>query len=234
MPVYVGLCLHTAQFDEGRVEVNVFDDIVQLQPGGYSRPRNDQRHVDVGVERSHLSRHQSVIAHVIAVVRTEHEVRVVLLSEAGHGLLQRADHLVHRQYRLRAFAERLVNVHLVHRSECGLARQPALTAMDEVHINEAFRKRAQSVLAVDEMIGAVQKAVASLGQENNTYFVFSSDNGYHMGDYRLIPGKMTAFDTDINVPLVVTGPGVPSGLELNNIVENIDLNPTFIELSGVE
>jgi len=115
-----------------------------------------------------------------------------------------------------------------------LARQPALTAMDKAHINEAFRKRAQSVLAVDEMIGALQKAVASLGQENNTYFVFSSDNGYHMGDYRLMPGKMTAFDTDINVPLVVTGPGVPSGLELNNIVENIDLNPTFIELSGVE
>src|SRR5271166_6823542 len=115
-----------------------------------------------------------------------------------------------------------------------LARQPALTAMDKQRIEEAFRKRAQSVQAVDAMIGALKNAVASIGQDNNTYFVFSSDNGYHMGDYRLMPGKMTAFDTDINVPLVITGPGVPSGLELNNIVENIDLNPTFIELSGVE
>lgn len=114
-----------------------------------------------------------------------------------------------------------------------LARQPALTEADKAQIDEAFRKRAQSVLAVDAMIGALQAAVAEIGQENNTYFVFSSDNGYHMGDYRLMPGKMTAFDTDINVPLVVTGPDVPAGVKLNEIVENIDLNPTFLELTGV-
>ena len=114
-----------------------------------------------------------------------------------------------------------------------LSRQPTLTAMDKAHIDEAFRKRAQSVLAVDAMIGALQKAVASIGQETNTYFVFSSDNGYHMGDYRLMPGKMTAFDTDIHVPLVVTGPGVPAGRTVADIVENIDLYPTFLELSGI-
>ena len=114
-----------------------------------------------------------------------------------------------------------------------LSQQPALTSADKVQIDEAFRKRAQSVLAVDAMIGALQAAVAAIGQEKNTYFVFSSDNGYHMGDYRLMPGKMTAFDTDIHVPLVITGPGVPANVTLNEIVENIDLYPTFLELSGV-
>ncbi len=114
-----------------------------------------------------------------------------------------------------------------------LSRQPALTATDKAHIDEAFRKRAQSVLAVDAMIGTLQSAVAAIGQDKNTYFVFSSDNGYHMGDYRLMPGKMTAFDTDIHVPLVVAGPGVPSGRRVDDIVENIDLYPTFLELSGV-
>ena len=44
----------------------------------------------------------------------------------------------------------------------------------------------------------------------NTYLVFSSDNGLHTGEYRLMPGKLTAFDTDIRVPLVVSGPGVPA------------------------
>jgi len=114
-----------------------------------------------------------------------------------------------------------------------LSRQPALTTADKARIDEEFRKRAQSVLAVDAMIGNLKKAVAASGQEKNTYFVFSSDNGYHMGDYRLMPGKMTAFDTDIHVPLVVTGPGVPPGRIVDEIVENIDLNPTFLELSGV-
>ena len=41
------------------------------------------------------------------------------------------------------------------------------------------------------------------GIANNTYLVFSSDNGLHTGEYRLMPGKLTAFDTDIHVPLVV-------------------------------
>ncbi len=100
-------------------------------------------------------------------------------------------------------------------------------------IDADFRKRAQSVLAVDKMIGELQAAVAAIGQEKNTYFVFSSDNGYHMGEHRLRPGKMTAFDTDIHVPLVVTGPGVPAGRMIDEIAENIDLCQTYTELAGV-
>ena len=53
-----------------------------------------------------------------------------------------------------------------------------------------------------------------------------------MGEYRLMPGKMTAYETDIHVPLVVTGPGVPSGRIIEEIVENVDLCPTFAELAG--
>ena len=82
------------------------------------------------------------------------------------------------------------------------------------------------------MIGELQAAVAAIGQANNTYFVFSSDNGYHMGEYRLMPGKMTAFDLDIQVPLIVTGPGIAGGRTVNEIAENIDLNPTFSQLGG--
>jgi N-acetylglucosamine-6-sulfatase len=95
-----------------------------------------------------------------------------------------------------------------------------------------FRKRAQSVLAVDKMIGDLQAAVAATGENKNTYFIFSSDNGYHMGEHRLMPGKMTAYDVDIHVPLIVTGPGVPAGRTVEEITENIDLYPTFMELTG--
>ncbi len=113
-----------------------------------------------------------------------------------------------------------------------LANHPALTDDDMASIDRDFRKRAQSVLAVDKMIGELEDAVTAIGQENNTYFVFSSDNGYHMGEYRLMPGKMTAYDTDIQVPLVVTGPGVPARRTVEEIAENVDLCPTFTELGG--
>jgi N-acetylglucosamine-6-sulfatase len=114
-----------------------------------------------------------------------------------------------------------------------MSRLPPLSRSDIAAIDRDFRKRAQSVLAVDRMIGDLQTAVAASGQAQNTYFVFSSDNGYHMGEHRLMPGKMTAFDTDIHVPLVVTGPGVVPGRTLDEVVENIDLCPTFAELAGV-
>jgi N-acetylglucosamine-6-sulfatase len=113
-----------------------------------------------------------------------------------------------------------------------LRTHPALSAADMAGIDRDFRKRAQSVLAVDKMIGELQAAVAAIGAADNTYFVFSSDNGYHMGEFRLMPGKMTAYDTDIHVPLIVSGPGVAAGRTVQEIVENIDLNPTFAALGG--
>jgi N-acetylglucosamine-6-sulfatase len=111
-----------------------------------------------------------------------------------------------------------------------LMAHPQLSETDMAMIDNDFRKRAQSVLAVDAMIGELQQAVAAIGAADNTYFVFSSDNGYHMGEHRLMPGKMTAYDTDIHVPLIVTGPGVPAGRTVEEIVQNIDLCPTFTEL----
>jgi N-acetylglucosamine-6-sulfatase len=111
-----------------------------------------------------------------------------------------------------------------------LTGHPPLSEIDMAMIDNDFRKRAQSVQAVDAMIGALQQAVAAIGVADNTYFVFSSDNGYHMGEHRLMPGKMTAYDTDIHVPLIVTGPGVPAGRMVDEIVQNIDLCPTFAEL----
>jgi arylsulfatase A-like enzyme len=99
-------------------------------------------------------------------------------------------------------------------------------------IDRKFRKRAQSVQAVDRMIGRLEAELAARGLARNTYIVFSSDNGLHMGEHRLLPGKLTAFDTDINVPLIVTGPGVPAGRTVSRMTENVDLCPSFEQLAG--
>ena len=99
-------------------------------------------------------------------------------------------------------------------------------------LNTQFRRRAQSVQAVDEMIGEIEHELVVTGQQRDTYIVFSSDNGLHMGEHRLIAGKLTAFDSDIRVPLIVIGPGVPHGQTVSAMTENIDLSPTFERLGG--
>jgi len=113
-----------------------------------------------------------------------------------------------------------------------LAGRAPLTQEETARIDEAFRKRVQSVQAVDRMLGAIEDTLDRAGVADKTVIVFSSDNGYHMGEYRLMPGKMTAFETDLRVPLVVTGPRMPAGQRVTRPVSNVDLAPTFEELAG--
>ena len=111
-----------------------------------------------------------------------------------------------------------------------LRDHPLLTSTQIAQIDKAYRKRAQAVQAVDDLIAKLEATLARKGIARNTYIVFSSDNGYHMGDHRLMPGKMTAFDTDIRVPLVVVGPHVARGRKVVRVTENVDLCPTFVKL----
>ncbi|WP_306215969.1 sulfatase family protein [Actinoplanes sp. RD1] len=108
-----------------------------------------------------------------------------------------------------------------------------LTAAQQATMDAAFRKRAQSIQSVDRMIADLRATLDRAGVAENTVVVFTSDNGLHMGEYRLNQGKQTAYETDIHVPLVVAGPGVRRGATVALPAQNVDLRPTFDELAGV-
>nr|GID86087.1 hypothetical protein Ade03nite_50110 [Actinoplanes derwentensis] len=107
-----------------------------------------------------------------------------------------------------------------------------LTKAQKQRMDVEYRKRVQSVQSVDKMIGTLRDTLTKAGIADETVVMFSSDNGYHMGEYALPSGKQTAFDTDVNVPLVVAGAGVQAGRSVDLIVENIDFRPTFADLAG--
>lgn len=113
-----------------------------------------------------------------------------------------------------------------------LAGREPLGPEQIARIDDAYRKRAQSVLSLDRMVGALRETLARTGADRDTVLVFSSDNGYHLGEHRLTVGKQTAFETDVRVPLIVAGPGVRSGATVTATAANIDLRPTFEDLAG--
>jgi arylsulfatase A-like enzyme len=115
-----------------------------------------------------------------------------------------------------------------------IAHVPPMTSKQISHLDWVFRRRVQSDLAVDRAIGDLESAIQRVGDSSDTDFFFSSDNGYHLGEHRLLPGKMTAFDTDIRVPLVAAGPGIAVDHVCPAVVENVDLAPTFEALGGVQ
>jgi arylsulfatase A-like enzyme len=115
-----------------------------------------------------------------------------------------------------------------------LAGRGKLSPSDMASLDKTFRLRVEAVQAVDRMIGTIERTLVAMGELRNTYIVFSSDNGYHLGEYRLLAGKQTAFDADIRVPLVVAGPGVPAGRTVDAMTSSIDLAPTFESITGAQ
>ena len=99
-------------------------------------------------------------------------------------------------------------------------------------IDQLYRKRLQSLRAVDELVGALVGALAKSNRLRNTYIVFSSDNGFHLGQHRLPKGKQTAYDEDIRVPLIIRGPGIAAGQVIYELGLETDLAPTFAEWAG--
>jgi N-acetylglucosamine-6-sulfatase len=113
-----------------------------------------------------------------------------------------------------------------------LGQRRPLGPRQVARIDASYRKRAQAVESVDKLLADTEATLAAHHLSDNTYIVFTSDNGYHLGQHRLARGKQTAFDTDIRVPLIVAGPGVPKGKVLSQVLQNVDLYPTFVQLAG--
>jgi N-acetylglucosamine-6-sulfatase len=109
---------------------------------------------------------------------------------------------------------------------------PPLTAAQIAAIDHLYRLRLQSLQAVDEMVGSLVGLLESTGQLDNTYILFTSDNGFHMGQHRLFNSKYTPYEEDVRVPLIVRGPRVPAGQVVDALTENVDLAPTIAELAG--
>lgn len=110
---------------------------------------------------------------------------------------------------------------------------PRFTAREEAGIDRLYRMRLRSLQAVDRGVAALVRTLRASGRLDDTYIVFSSDNGFHLGDHRLPAGKRTAYETDVRVPLLIRGPGIPPGSRVGQLAGNVDLAPTFLAMAGL-
>jgi arylsulfatase A-like enzyme len=95
-------------------------------------------------------------------------------------------------------------------------------------------ERMQSALTLEDLCKNVIKALERTNQLGNTYLIFTSDNGYHMGLHRLVEAKGTPYLESVEVPFVVRGPGVPKDASFEQLAANIDIAPTALDLAGVK
>ena len=91
------------------------------------------------------------------------------------------------------------------------------------------------ISGVDLVLGRIRSELARLGHDGNTVIVFTSDNGYFLGE-RGYADKWLMYEPSIRVPLVIYDPRAPRGsrrLVKRDLVLNIDLGPTLMDLAGV-
>lgn len=102
-----------------------------------------------------------------------------------------------------------------------------------VEYNDEYqRSRLRALQSVDEMVEQIVERLDSHGLLDTTYIIYTTDNGYHISQHRLPPGKECPFETDINVPLLIRGPGVPRGQVAGIVSSHTDLAPTILKLAG--
>jgi N-acetylglucosamine-6-sulfatase len=110
----------------------------------------------------------------------------------------------------------------------------SISEEDASKIDDRYRQRLESMLAVDDMVGSLVQVLEDAGELDNTYIFFTSDNGWFNGEHRIQRGKNRTCEESSRVPLLVRGPGVPAGVKTEKLAVNTDFAPTFADLAGAE
>jgi len=99
------------------------------------------------------------------------------------------------------------------------------------HVKHVFRTRIQSLQGVDQGVAQLVRTLQETGEIDNTYIMFTSDNGFLLGEHRLLT-KNLPYKQSIEVPLLIRGPKVPRGKQRQGFATMIDLAPTIADIAG--
>ncbi|XP_071817804.1 N-acetylglucosamine-6-sulfatase-like [Apostichopus japonicus] len=98
--------------------------------------------------------------------------------------------------------------------------------------SDVFKKRWRTLLSVDDIVVNVVNLLKAKSLLDSTYIIFSSDNGFHLGQFSLPNDKRQLYEFDIRVPLMIRGPGIKAKSVNHDPVVTIDIMPTIVHLTG--
>jgi N-acetylglucosamine-6-sulfatase len=99
--------------------------------------------------------------------------------------------------------------------------------LDQAELENSYQSRLESLLAVDDLVGGLIAELRRSGELDRTLVVFTSDQGFVLGEHGLV-GKQLPYEESVRVPLIVRGPGIEAGREVEAPVANVDLAPTIV------
>jgi choline-sulfatase len=109
-----------------------------------------------------------------------------------------------------------------------LAPFPRTREAVQVHRSEYYAH----ITYMDAQIGRILDALEASGKASTTHVIFTADHGLAVGQHGLM-GKQNLYDHSTRIPLIITGPGIPAGKRVDEMVYQHSVFPTTCELSGV-
>ncbi len=113
-------------------------------------------------------------------------------------------------------------------------KRPRFDPIDRQALDELYQQRVETLQAVDRSVGRIVRTLESTGELDNTVLAFTSDNGFMLGQHRVLQGKMMPYEPGIQVPLLIRGPGFPAGVVRHQLVGTPDLAFTLARLAEAE
>jgi arylsulfatase A-like enzyme len=102
-----------------------------------------------------------------------------------------------------------------------------------VDFDDFYYRYCETLLAVDESVAAIKETLEELGISENTMVIYMGDNGFLMGEHGLID-KRNMYEESQKVPMLVYAPGMKQqGKPLDEVIQNIDIAPTILEVAGI-
>ncbi|MGL5826724.1 MAG: sulfatase/phosphatase domain-containing protein, partial [Nocardioides sp.] len=90
----------------------------------------------------------------------------------------------------------------------------------------------RTLASVDDAVADTVAALAEAGELENTLIIFTSDNGWMLGEHRYV-GKKLAFEESLRVPFLMSGPGIPAGQTRDQTASVLDIAPTILGVAKV-
>jgi N-acetylglucosamine-6-sulfatase len=113
---------------------------------------------------------------------------------------------------------------------------PEPTRRERRAMREVTRQRAESVFLMDLQVRRLVSTLKRTGEWRNTVFMFTSDNGYFLGEHRVRQGKILGHEPSLRVPFLVTGPGMRGGGEHGRLrfdpITTVDVAATVLDLAS--
>jgi len=100
-------------------------------------------------------------------------------------------------------------------------------------VRKTARQRAEALFALDRNLARLFHHLKTSGQLDNTIVVFTSDNGYMLGEHRWLSGKVIGFEPSYRVPLLISGPGVPVGQRVDPVT-TVDLTASILDWADAD